>query len=128
MGIWLWMFLVLWLTVAVGVIALELHRPKNEAKLLLIFVENNEENVEALLRDICRKAKHDKSQPYILVIDNCSTDATVPIISCLKRYFSQIEVVARSEPGYMTPKQLELLLGNVLRVIDLTGVAAAPLA
>lgn len=124
MGIWLGMFLVLWLAAAVAIIFLELRRPKSEAKLLLVFVENNEENVEALLWDICHKARHDKSRPYVLVIDNCSTDATVPIISRLKRYFSQIEIVARSEPGYMTPEQLKLLLDNVLRVIDLTDVAA----
>ena len=121
------MFLALWIALAVGVIALELHRPKSEAKLMLVFVENNEENIEALLRNICREARNYKGEAYILVIDNCSTDATVPIITRMKRYFSEIDVVVRSEPRDMTPKQLQSLLGNVLRVIDLSGAAAAPL-
>lgn len=118
----LWSFLVLWLLIAAGIVALELLMSAKNSKVLLVFVQNNEANVEALLRSICRKVNCSNSEIHLLVIDNCSTDQTVPIINRLRRYCPQIDVVSRGHPGSLTTGQLKSLLGNELRVLDLRDI------
>jgi len=119
----LWCFLVLWLLIWAGMIALEMQKTPYSVEVLLVFLQNNEENAEALLREICRKAKYCNNEIHLLIIDNCSTDQTVPIITRLKHYCPPIDILDRSDAKSLTAKQLELLSGNDLRVLDFSGVS-----
>lgn len=114
----LWSFLMFCLIFALGILVLELFRPEVEAKVLLVFLENNEENVEAILRGICRKARAGTDAVQIVAVDNRSRDATVPIINRLQRYLPEIELVVRDDPRSMPPERLKLLLSKGLRVVD----------
>src|SRR5688500_8623069 len=107
---------------AAAVIAAEAHRPGRENKVLLVLLENNEEITELVLRHICRKARGGKGGIQVLVVDNYSTDGTVPIIRCLEKYFPEIELLARNDLGSFNFCQLKRLLDGVFEVFDFRDV------
>lgn len=114
----LWGILVLFFILASGIVVSEMRRPSSVERVLLIFLENNEEITEATLKNICRKARWGKVQVQVVVIDNCSTDSTRLIVQRLERYFPEIFLLARNDPETINPNWLKSLLGNVSKVFD----------
>jgi hypothetical protein len=123
----LWTFLVFCFIVAAITLSIELHRDESEVKVILLFLEDNEENVEAILRTICRKTKGGNGGIRIIFIDNCSKDATVSIVSRLKHYFPYIDLLDRNDPQSQESCCLELMQSSVFKVIDFRDFSLPPL-
>ena len=117
-------FLTLLLLSAVWFIVTEMGKPAEENKVMLVFMENNQEISEGVLRQLCRDARGCKGGVYLLVIDNYSKDATVEIIRRMERYFPAISLVARNDTQSLTLWQLKLLLENPCGVLDLRDTPA----
>jgi hypothetical protein len=114
----LWGFLLLFLILAAGITAAEMRRPRSGEQTILVFLENSEEIAEGVLRNICRKARRCRDEIRILVIDDGSTDSTVPIVERLAGFFPEINIVPRSEHGSLKFYQ-HRKLENICGVFDL---------
>ncbi len=111
-------FLLFFLISGAWIIAAELSRPASGDKVVLVFFENNEEISEGVLKYIGRKARRSKGGVCILVIDNYSTDMTVPVVSRMGRYFPEIVLVEREKPGSISWDQLKPLFDRAFQVMD----------
>ena len=121
-------FLMFFLISGAWIIAAELSRPSAGDKVVIVFLENNEEISEGVLKYIRRKARRANGGACILVIDNYSTDMTVPVVSRMGRYFPEIALVEREKPGSIDWEQLKPLFDRAFQVMDFrdTSVGSSP--
>jgi len=125
----LWGTVAFLLTGAAVIIALELRDSCRETRVIVLFLENSEEISEAVLRRMHFLLRQSGGKTGILVVDNYSRDATVPIVMRMAAMFPEITLVTRSNKQEIPPVQLKKLLQNAAGVLDLrdaSGLWATP--
>lgn len=114
----LWGVLVVLLITSIGILAWEVRKPPGEYKVILLFLRNSEEISEAMLRQLCSRARRHKEETRILVIDDHSSDLTAAIVQRMVRRFPEAELLDRKGKQDISPAQWGALLQNILAVFD----------
>lgn len=115
----LWGTFVFLLLASAGIIVWELGKPPGEYKVILLFLENSEEVCEEALRRICFRARYCSGGARVLVVDDCSRDATVPIVNRMAAMFPEIDLLLRKGEQKPTFGQIRALLCSPLAAFDL---------
>lgn len=115
----LWGTVLFLLTGAAVVIALEMRTPCRETRVIVLFLENGEEISEAVLRRMHSLLRRSGGNTGILVVDDYSRDATVPIVIRMAAMFPEISLLTRGNKQDIPPVQLNRLLQNTAAVLDL---------